>query len=107
MQPTWETQLVDIKINGVSILNVSDSPSATYKLTATVTPSNTTDKIIWTVSPEGVCSVENGVITPITTGTCIVTATCGSQSATCNVTVNSSSGGSTATTYTVTNNLSF
>ena len=55
----------------------------------------------------GVCSVENGVITPITTGTCIVTATCGSQSATCNVTVNSSSGGSTATTYTVTNNLSF
>ena len=68
MNPEWETYLVDIKINGASILNVSDSPSTTYTLTATVTPSNTTDEIIWSVSPEGVCSVENGVITPITNG---------------------------------------
>lgn len=58
------------------------------QLTPTVTPTNTTDKVVWSVSPTGICSVENGVVTPIKNGTCVITATCGTQSATCNVTVN-------------------
>jgi hypothetical protein len=56
-------------------------------LTVTVTPNDTTDKIAWSVSPSGICTVNNGVVTPIQDGTCVVTATCGSKSATCNVTV--------------------
>lgn len=56
-------------------------------LTATLTPTNTTDKVVWTVNPTGICTVNNGNVTPIKNGTCVITATCGSHSATCNVTV--------------------
>ena len=58
------------------------------QLTATVAPTNTTDKVVWSVSPTGICTVDNGNITPIKNGTCVITATCGSHSTTCNVTVN-------------------
>ena len=57
------------------------------KLIATVTPTNTTDKVVWSVSPTGICSVNNGTVTPIKDGNCVVTATCGTKTATCNVTV--------------------
>lgn len=57
-------------------------------LTATLTPTNTTDKVVWSVSPTGICTVEDGVVTAIKNGICVITATCGSHSATCNVTVN-------------------
>ena len=56
-------------------------------LTATVTPTNTTDTVIWSVNPTGMVSVNAGVVTPIKNGNCVVTATCGTKSATCNVTV--------------------
>ena len=58
------------------------------KLIATVTPTNTTDKVVWSVNPTGICTVNNGVVTSIKNGQCTITATCGTQSATCNVTVN-------------------
>ncbi len=61
---------------------------AAQTLTATVTPTDTTDKIVWSVSPSGIVTVKDGIITPISNGECVVTATCGNQSATCNVTVN-------------------
>lgn len=60
----------------------------TQTLIATVTPTDTTDAVVWSVSPSGICSVNNGVVTPISNGECVVTATCGTHSATCNVTVN-------------------
>lgn len=56
-------------------------------LTATVTPTDTTDKVTWSVTPAGICTVENGVVTPIKNGSCVITATCGTQKATCNITV--------------------
>lgn len=59
----------------------------TQTLTATLTPTNTTDAITWSVSPAGVCTVENGIVTPKKNGECVITATCGTESATCNVTV--------------------
>lgn len=54
-------------------------------LTATPTPSDTTDDIVWTSSNESVATVSNGVVTIVGIGTATITATCGSYSATCAV----------------------
>ena len=56
-------------------------------LTATLTPSDTTDTLTWSVEPAGIASVVNGVVTPIANGDCVITATCGTQTATCSVNV--------------------
>lgn len=69
-------------------------------LTTTLTPSDTTDDVVWSVSPLGICTVENGIVTPVSNGECIITAKCGEQTATCNVTVRG-----IVKHYTVTNNL--
>lgn len=58
------------------------------KLTATVKPADTTDKIVWTSSKPTVAAVdENGNITALAAGTTEITATAGSVSAVCKVTV--------------------
>lgn len=79
---------------------LSFATADTQTLVATVTPVDTTDSIIWSTSPSGICTVENGVVTPIKNGNCIITATCGNQTATCNVVVSG-----ITTKYTITNNL--
>ena len=66
---------------------LSFTTTDTQALEVVVSPSNTTDTIVWSVSPSGIVTVDNGVVTPLTNGTCTITVTCGSQSATCNVTV--------------------
>lgn len=66
---------------------LSFTTTAAQTLTATLTPTNTTDIVSWSVSPGGICTINNGVVKPIKNGECVVTATCGSKSATCNVTV--------------------
>lgn len=75
----------NITLNNATL---SFTTTDTQTLTATLTPTNTTDKVVWSVSPTGICTVEDGVVTAIKNGTCVITATCGSHSATCNVTVN-------------------
>ena len=57
------------------------------RLTATVSPTNCTQPVVWSVSPEGIATVNNGVVTAIANGEATVTATCGSYSDTCAVTV--------------------
>lgn len=79
---------------------LSFTTSDTQTLVATATPVDTTDSIIWSVSPSGICTVENGVVTPIKNGECVITAKCGEQTSTCNVTVSG-----ITTKYTITNNL--
>jgi len=70
-----------------------DSSSITIKqgdfklLTATKTPSDTTDKVGWTTSDNTVATVDEGVVTGVGQGSCTVTATCGDQSASCAVEV--------------------
>ena len=57
------------------------------RLIATVEPSNTTDTVVWSVNPTGVVTVNNGLVTAVANGQATVTATCGSYSANCTVTV--------------------
>lgn len=94
-------EYIDEQIQGISpnppevpctsiVLNkntLSFTTNDTQTLVATVTPSNTTDTVIWSVSPSGIVTVANGIVTPVANGSCTITATCGSKSATCNVTV--------------------
>ena len=56
-------------------------------ITATVTPSNTTDRVVWGSNNESVATVEDGVVMPVADGSAIITATCGNQSASCFVVV--------------------
>ena len=56
-------------------------------------PSNTTDSVTWSSNKDSVATVSNGVVTPISNGSCVITALSGSYNATCDVTVNISSEG--------------
>lgn len=82
---TGEKPCTAISLNN-STLTFTDTNIQT--LTPTLTPADTTDTVTWSVNPTGIVSVNAGVVTPIKTGNCIITATCGTKSATCNVTVN-------------------
>ena len=56
-------------------------------LIATVEPSDTTDKIIWSSSDNEIATVVNGIVTAVYNGEVTITATCGDYSATCAVTI--------------------
>ena len=82
-QPSNPCTSISLDANSLSF---TDTISQT--LTATLTPSNTTDTLTWSVEPAGIASVVNGVVTPIANGDCVITATCGTQTTTCSVNVN-------------------
>ena len=79
----------NIPCTGIVLSNgsLSFTTNATQTLVATVTPTNCTDTVTWSVSPARIVTVNNGVVTPVGNGSCTITATCGSYSATCAVTV--------------------
>ncbi|MGN0776752.1 MAG: CotH kinase family protein [Candidatus Ventricola sp.] len=56
-------------------------------LTATVTPSDTTDTVVWSSDNSSIASVNGGVVTAKANGSATITATCGDYSATCIVSV--------------------
>lgn len=68
-----------------STLSLTSLEPAT--LTATLTPANTTDALMWASSDNTVATVVNGIVTPLASGNVTITATCGSQSATCAVSI--------------------
>lgn len=75
-----------------STLTLTEGDSET--LTATVSPSNATDKTVtWTVSPSGYATVSDGVVTALKEGSCTITATAGGKSASCAVTVEAAASG--------------
>lgn len=80
---------------------LSFTTTDTQTLSVVVSPDNTTDTVTWSVSPSGVVTVNNGVVTPIRNGEATVTATCGTQTANCAVTVSgmSESGGGNTGNY--------
>lgn len=60
---------------------------ATATLTATPSPFNTTDTVVWASSNPSVVSVTGGVVTQHGVGTATITVNCGTHSATCAVSV--------------------
>lgn len=58
-------------------------------ITATPTPENTTNDIVWTTSNAAVATVKDGVVYATGNGSATITATCGSISRTVSVTVSS------------------
>ena len=64
-------------------LNVGGSVT----LTATVTPGDTTDAVVWSTGDDAIVTVANGCVTAVGAGSTTVTATAGDVSATCAVTV--------------------
>ena len=90
-----QMQEIGTKVPCTGIVLSADTLSFTTTDTQTVevvvSPSDTTDTIVWSVEPAGIVTVDNGVVTPLVNGTCTITATCGSYSDTCSVTVSLSS----------------
>lgn len=80
----------NVAVTGITLNKTETSieKNATETLTATVTPDNATDKsVTWTSSDTAVATVSNGVVTALKAGETTITATAGSFSATCVVTV--------------------
>lgn len=59
----------------------------TANLIAIVEPSNSSEEVVWKSSNTEIATVDNGVVTPITDGSCTITATSGDYSASCATTV--------------------
>ena len=59
----------------------------TITLIATVEPSDSSEDVVWESSNNSIATVNNGVVTPITDGSCTITATSGDFSASCATTV--------------------
>ena len=58
------------------------------RLIATVYPEDVTETLTWQSSNEDVATVdENGVVTAVAVGSCVITATCGEVAGTCAITV--------------------
>ena len=89
----YNIQAIGTEVPATGIeLNVQDltlTVGQTDKLIATVSPENTTDQTItWKSDNEGVATVAaDGTVTAVSVGTANITATCGTVSATCKVTV--------------------
>lgn len=82
--PGSSVPCTSITLSDYSLTFTQESPKT---LVATVTPANTTDTVVWSVSPENIVTVADGVVTPVANGSCVITATCGGQSAICSVSV--------------------
>ncbi|HNX16640.1 MAG TPA: Ig-like domain-containing protein [Bacilli bacterium] len=87
-----EANLDPISVTGVNLNTTSSEVNlgSTLELTATVSPSNATNKnVSWSSSNSNIASVDNGTITPVQVGTADITVRTedGNYSAVCHVTV--------------------
>ena len=78
-------KVTKVELNKTSLtLDVNESET----LTATITPSNATDKsVTWESSDTNIATVENGKVTAVRAGNTTIKATVDGKSATCTVTV--------------------
>lgn len=71
---------------------------STTKITANLTPSDTTEEIIWNSSDTNIATIENdGSVTGKAEGKVTITAQCGKQTATCQITVSEGENAATVT----------
>ena len=86
-----QINVIDTKSESISldIAQVSLKVEEKIQLTATVLPETTTDKsVIWSTSDANIANVDKtGLVTALSIGNAIITATCGDVSATCAVSV--------------------
>lgn len=90
IEVTYTAETVHVTGVDVSPATASIEIGDTTTLTATVSPSNATDKTVsWSSSNTSVATVSGGVVTGVSAGTAIITATTtdGSYTDTCTVTV--------------------
>ncbi len=81
-------KIVDVTKVTLDQTAVEIKANETVTLTATVAPSDATDKTVtWTSSDTTVATVANGVVTPVAGGETTITAKAGKVTATCVVTV--------------------
>ncbi len=74
---------ISVSPNTATITSIGDTTTAT----ATVSPLNCTEPVVWTTSDSSIATVSNGVITAKAVGTATITATCGNYSSSVSVTV--------------------
>lgn len=88
--PTPTPTPAKVEVTGISLSKTTLSMIVGDQttLTATVSPDNATDKTVtWASDKADVAKVENGKVTAVAKGTAKITATAGSKSAVCEVTV--------------------
>ena len=78
-----------VPATGITLDNttLSFTGSTPIQLTATVEPLNSTDAVVWSSSENAVATVENGLVTPVSDGSCTIYATAGDCTAECSVSV--------------------
>lgn len=78
-----------VPATGITLNNttLSFTGSTPIQLTATVEPLNSTDTVVWSSSENAVATVENGLVTPVSDGSCTIYATAGDCTAECSVSV--------------------
>lgn len=78
LERIFRVTLTPETVTGISLDQTSVTKPVTtapFTLTATVNPSSAHIKdVIWSTSDSSVATVENGVVTPVNTGTCVITA---------------------------------
>ena len=79
---SWATAVTSLTLSASTLSVVQPS---TGTLTATVVPS--TASVTWSSSDETIATVNGGVVTGVSNGSCVITASAGDKSATCTVTV--------------------
>lgn len=78
-----------ISCTGVTLdkTEITFNSSEPIQLNAIVTPEDTTETIVWESSDNSIAKVTQGIVTPMSVGECVITATCGNYVAECNVSV--------------------
>ncbi len=84
-----EVKAKSISATGIMIdmANLSLEEGGSYTLKATVIPAGCTDPVVWSSSDVSVCTVTDGKVVGVKSGSATVTAQCGNEKASCSVEV--------------------